>query len=218
MTSAGVSNEKSGIAASSVADIRRDLRLIADMVAEDSRVLDVGCGEGELLAFLERTKGADARGIEISQDGVNACVAHGLSVVQGDADRDLAEYPTDAFDYAILSQTLQATHNPRQVLKELLRVGRRAIVSFPNFGNWRIRLYLMFRGRMPMTKTLDQAWYETPNIHLCTIRDFVMLCEELGIRIERSVILDGPRNARVLGRVGWYSNLFGSEGIFLLRR
>ena len=145
------------------------------MVETGARVLDVGCGDGELLRLLAETRGVDARGIEISQQGVNDCVAKGLSVVQGDADIDLADYPDDGFDYVILSQTLQATRNPRKVLEQMLRIGKRAIVSFPNFGHWRIRWQLGLRGRMPMTENLSYAWYETPNIHFCTIRDFVAL-------------------------------------------
>ena len=140
-------------------------------------MLDVGCGDGELLRLLAETTDVDARGVEISQQGVNDCVARGLSVVQGDADVDLADYPDDGFDYVILSQTLQATRNPRQVLEQMLRIGKRAIVSFPNFGHWRIRWQLGLRGRMPVTENLSYAWYETPNIHLCSIRDFVTLVE-----------------------------------------
>src|SRR5215831_6171564 len=156
-------------------DLRRDLRLIAEMVEPGSRVLDVGCGDGALLAYLTRHKSVDGRGIELSQSGVNACVGHGLSVIQGDADRDLDAYPSGAFDYVVLSQTLQATRQPRRVVEQLVRIGRRAIVSFPNFGHWRIRAELVLRGCMPVTPALAQAWYDTPNIHLCTILDFVAL-------------------------------------------
>ena len=160
--------------------IRVDLLVIADLIEAGARVLDIGCGDGALLHYLAHNKDVDGRGIEISQAGVNACVRHGLSVLQGDADTDLRDYPDQAFDYVVLSQTLQATRNPREVLFELVRIGRHAIVSFPNFGYWRIRWQLFARGRMPETEALAQAWYETPNIHLCTIRDFVILCRELG--------------------------------------
>ncbi len=144
-----------------------------------ARVLDVGCGDGALLERLENEKQADGRGIELSQKGVNEAVARGLSVVQGDADHDLATYPDDAFDFVILSQTLQATYNPRMVLEQLLRIGRKVVVSFPNFGNWRIRRQFLLKGRMPITDDLPYSWYDTPNIHFCTVRDFVTLAEEI---------------------------------------
>jgi methionine biosynthesis protein MetW len=197
-------------------ELRRDLRLIADMIESGSRVLDVGCGDGALLAYLAREKRVDARGIELSQSGVNACVRHGLSVIQGDADHDLSAFPDGAFDVVVLSQTLQATRRPRHVVEELLRIGKRAIVSFPNFGFWRIRCALMLRGRMPVTELLNHPWYETPNIHLCTIRDFVALVEEIGARIERGVPLD--RHGRMLSfdTRGRLANLLAEQGIFVL--
>lgn len=197
---------------------RIDLLVIADMVAPNSRVLDVGCGEGELLKLLSETRNVDARGMELSQKGVNHCVAKGLSVVQGDADVDLAGYPDDAFDYVVLSQTIQATRNPRKVLENMLRVGRRAIVSFPNFGHWRIRTQLMFRGRMPITRNLSYAWYETPNIHFCTIRDFVATAQDMAIRIERAAALDSAGQQVFANTPWWMWNLMGEQAMFLLRR
>lgn len=197
-------------------ELRRDLRLIADMIEPGSRVLDIGCGDGALLAYLARDKDVDARGIELSQSGVNICVRHGLSVIQGDADRDLAAFPDGAFDVVVLSQTLQATRQPRQVLQELLRIGKRAIVSFPNFGFWRLRLRLLFRGRMPVSELLHHPWYETPNIHLCTIRDFVALVEDTGARIERSVTLDRHGNPFSLNTRGSLANLLAEQGVFVL--
>jgi methionine biosynthesis protein MetW len=188
------------------------------MVAPGSRVLDIGCGDGALLAYLARVKQVDARGMELSQSGVNACVSHGLPVIQGDADGDLDNYPSDAFDYAILSQTLQATRNPRLVIGNLVRIGRRAIVSFPNFGHWRIRANLLFNGRMPVTPLLNHAWYDTPNIHFCTIKDFVALCTELGITIERSQTLDRAGRPFALDAGGGLANLLAEQGLFLLRR
>lgn len=197
---------------------RVDLDLIASLVEPGSRVLDVGCGDGALLALLERGRGVDARGMELSQAGVNECVARGLSVVQGDADRDLVHYPDGAFDYVILSQTIQATGNPKLVLAELLRIGRRAIVSFPNFGFWAVRLSLLVKGRMPVTKSLAYSWYDTPNIHFCTIEDFVELSRELGAHVETAVALDasGQRMGMRLPWAMW--NLFGSQAVFVLRK
>lgn len=197
---------------------RVDFAVVADLVAPGSRVLDVGCGDGGLLEILARERGVDGRGIELSQQGVNECVARGLAVVQGDADTDLADYPTDSFDYVILSQTLQATRDPRAVLVELLRIGRRAIVSFPNFGHWRVRLSLLLTGRMPVTKSMPYSWYDTPNIHFCTIRDFVALAEELDVVLERSVALDRS-GSRVPYNLPWEMwNLLGEQAVFLLRR
>ena len=155
--------------------IRVDLQQVADLVPAGSSVLDVGCGDGTLLGYLTRFKQVDGRGLELSMSRVRAAVSHGLSVIQGNLETDLKDYPANAFDYVILSQTLQATHNPRAVMEELLRVGRRAIVSFPNFGHWRVRLSVMFGGRMPVTPTLADSWFDTPNIHLCTILDFIGL-------------------------------------------
>jgi methionine biosynthesis protein MetW len=186
------------------------------MIEPEARVLDIGCGDGALLAYLARNKSVDGRGIELSQSGVNACVGHGLSVIQGDADRDLEAYPTGAFDVVVLSQTLQATHRPRNVVEELVRIGRRAIVSFPNFGYWRIRFRLLTTGRMPVSHCLAYPWYETPNIHLCTIRDFVTLCDQIGVRVERSVTLDGHGQPYSLDPRGGLANLLAEQGIFVL--
>ncbi|HYC02787.1 MAG TPA: methionine biosynthesis protein MetW [Azospirillaceae bacterium] len=198
--------------------IRPDLRRIADMIEPGARVLDVGCGDGELLEHLVYERRVDGRGVELSMDGVRACVSRGLSVIQGDADTDLADYPDDGFDYVVLSQTLQATRDPRGVLRHLVRIGRRAIVSFPNFGYWRLRWQLMSRGRMPVTDHLGFQWWETPNIHFCTIADFNALSRDLGLVVERSVILDRG-GAPVPARAdSWLANWVGEQGVFLLRR
>jgi methionine biosynthesis protein MetW len=198
--------------------IRADLQAIADMVAPGARVLDIGCGDGALLRYLAQTKGTDGRGIELSQAGVNSCVAQGLSVVQGDADTDLKDYPTQGFDFVILSQTLQATYRPRNVLDDLLRIGRRAIVSFPNFGHWRVRLNLLFNGSMPETSRLPDPWYETPNIHLCTLHDFIALCLKDGISIETALWVDAQGQAHRFKGQSPIANLFGEQGIFELSR
>lgn len=197
---------------------RVDLLLISEMVEWGARVIDIGCGDGTLLRILAETRNVDARGIELSQAGVNSCVAHGLSVIQGDADTDLVNYPDGAFDYAILSQTIQATHHPRHVLEQLLRIGRRVIVSFPNFGHWRIRTQLAFRGRMPITETLPVPWYESPNIHHCTIRDFNALCRDLGATVERSIALNAEGRRIALASPPFLQNLFGAQAVFLLSR
>jgi methionine biosynthesis protein MetW len=198
--------------------IRADLAVVAAMVAPGSRVLDVGCGDGALLQLLAEQKQIDGRGVELSQHGVNDCVAKGLSVIQGDADTDLSDYPADAFDYVILSQTLQATHHPRDVLVNMLRIGRRAIVSFPNFGHWRVRAELLFTGRMPVTALLSHHWYDTPNIHLCTIRDFVELVDDLGARIERAVAFDTSGAPIRVSAPWWIWNVIGAQAVFLLER
>ena len=197
---------------------RVDLLVVSQMVDHGARVLDVGCGDGELLKILTETKDVDGRGIEISREGVNQCVAKGLAVIQGDADTDLADYPDDAFDYVILSQTLQATWQPRQVLEHMLRIGHFAIVSFPNFGHWKIRLKLLFLGRMPRTDNLPDTWYDTPNIHFCTIRDFRQLCDEIGAEIETAVALNAWGARLRINVPWWFWNLFGEQAVFRLSR
>ena len=197
---------------------RVDHLLIAEMVARKARVLDVGCGDGDLLELLTETRDVDGRGVEISREGVNHCVARGLSVIQGDADTDLATYPDGAFDYAILSLTIQATRNPRAVTEQLLRIARHAIISLPNFGHWAIRLRMLWDGRMPVTGSLPYSWYDSPNIHLCSISDFVALCGLINARIERSVALDGQGQRICLGVPTVMQNLIGSQAVFLLTR
>ena len=192
--------------------LRADLAIIAANVPTGARVLDVGCGDGSLMAEL-RGKGCDARGLEIDSADVTAALARGLSVIQGDADTDLADYPDASFDYAILSQTLQTTRRPDLVIDQLMRIGQRAFVSFPNFAQWRIRMALMFGGQMPVTKQLPSRWYDTPNIHHVTIDDFRSFIAVRNIRIEQQWFLSGERKTTSAG-----ANLFAEHAVFLLSR
>jgi len=193
--------------------LRPDLAVIAANVAPGSRVLDIGCGDGELMAALRDEKQVDARGLELDADDVAGAVARGLSVVQGDADTDLADYPDNSFDYAILSQTLQTTRAPDVVLEHLLRIGRHAFVSFPNFAHWRVRASLLWGGRMPVTRLLPVAWYATPNIHHVTVDDFRALLGERGIIIEGAWFLSGDQRTSAM-----MANLLAEHAVFLLRR
>lgn len=198
--------------------LRPDLKVIADLIPASSKLLDVGCGDGELLAWLTANKNVDGRGLELSQSGVNASIARGLSVVQGDADTDLNDYPDKTYDCVILSQTLQTMRDPKAVLGNLVRIGKRAIVSVPNFGYWRNRLHLMLFGRMPVTRTLSYQWYDTPNIHFCTLSDFVTLCDEMNIIIEKRVYVNQAGTTGIFRGKGALANVFGEQGIFMLKQ
>lgn len=197
---------------------RADHVLITEMVHAGARVLDVGCGDGALLQLLAENKSVDGRGMELSRERVNACVKHGLSVIQGDADEDLDDYPDQAFDYVILSLTIQATRQPKTVLQNLLRVGRRAIVSFPNFGHWRVRSQLLFTGRMPVTENLPEAWYSSPNAHLCTIKDFVDLVDLVDAKLERAVAFNSSGQRLPIRRSLSLQNLFGEKAVFMMTK
>jgi len=200
------------------AALRVDLLLIADLIKPESRVLDIGCGDGALLSYLGDFKQVDGRGIELSMAGVNECVSNGLSVIQGDADTDLSDYPENAFDFAVLSQTLQATRRPRAVVENLVRISRHAILSLPNFGFWPVRWSLLWGGRMPVTRSLPYTWYDTPNIHLCTIRDFLELCREMDVVVERAVALDHRGRPLMLKPTGRLANLFAAQALFEVRK
>ncbi len=199
-------------------DLRPDLAAIANMVESGSSLLDVGCGEGELLAWLKDHKNVRGRGIELSQQGVHRAISKGLSVIQGDADDDLEHYPDNAYDYVVLSQTLQTLQAPQDVLFQLVRIAKHAIVSVPNFGHWKNRLYLLCKGRMPVTKSLSYEWYDTPNIHFCTISDFIVLCDKLQISIEKRVYVDSFGMSSVFNNSGILANIFGEQGIFMIRK
>jgi methionine biosynthesis protein MetW len=198
--------------------MRLDQRLIADMIEAKTRVLDIGSGDGTLIGHLYRERGCDARGIELNMELVTRSVAHGLPVVHGDADHDLAYYPDHSFDYVVLQRTLQAVERPREVLRQMLRIGRYAIVSFPNFGHWQLRLRLLLGGRMPMTAVWHTPWYETPNIHPCTIRDFLELCRQDGYIVEKWLAVDEDGERAPWRRSIRLANLFGEQALFLLRR
>ena len=193
--------------------LRPDLAIIADNIDAGSRILDIGCGDGALMSALRDQKQVDARGIEIDPTNVSAAVARGLSVVQGDADRDLREYPDNSFDYAILSQTLQTTHRPDMVVEDLLRIGRYAFVSFPNFAHWRVRLSLGFGGRMPVTRLIPEKWYDTPNIHHVTIDDFRAIIRERRWVQEQQWFLSGDKQTSKSG-----ANILAEHAVFLLRQ
>ncbi len=191
--------------------------LISSLIEENSSVLDVGCGDGSLLVFLEDKKNITGHGLEISHEGVQKCLTKGLSVLQGNADTDLTNFPENSFDYVILSHTLQATHKPKDVLNEMLRIGKKCIVSFPNFAYWKCRLDLLIKGSMPMTKTLSEPWYLTQNIHLCTIKDFVLICELLKISIDKAYRISENGSAKSIDSPeSFFNNLFSVEGVFLI--
>jgi len=197
--------------------IRKDWELIQTLIENNKKVLDIGCGAGELINKLEINKHSDARGIEVNGNLVRSALSLGISVVQGDAEKDLSQYSNESFDYVILSQTLQAMYNPKKVLLEMLRIGNKVVVSFPNFGHWKIRTKLLIFGRMPITKDLPYSWYDTPNIHFFTLKDFQKMCEEENIFIEKSIGLTEFGKQFEINH-SLYANLYTNEAIFLLTR
>lgn len=197
---------------------RADYEAILEQVPQGTRILEIGCADGSLLALLQEVRGAEVRGLEISQSGVNACVAKGLPVIQGDADKDLTLFPDNAFDLVILSNTIQATMNPKNVLEEIKRIGRSAIISLPNFAHWRVRLDLLFHGTMPVTKDLPDTWYETQNLHLCTLRDFAALAVECGFKIKSIVPVNSEKRGKARQRADALINFTAQKAVFVLER
>ena len=198
--------------------MKNEFRVIADLIEKDKKVLDVGCAEGTLMKFLKDNKNTNIRGLEISKEKVQECIAKGLTVIEGNAEKDLKQFPDKSFDYVILSQTLQAFLNPELVLNELLRVGKKAIITIPNFGYWRVRLHLLLKGTMPITKTLPDEWYNTPNLHMCTIKDFVHFVKSRNIKIFRSIALNKLNASLINERNLEIKNLSADLGIFLIEK
>ncbi len=198
--------------------MKSEYKIIADIIEANTRVLDVGCNDGTLMEFLKRNKNIDIRGIEISKDQVQTCIAKGLTVIEGNAEFDLKQFPNDSFDYVILSQTLQAFRNTEVVTKELLRVGKKAIVTIPNFGHWKVRINLLTKGTMPVTKTLPNNWYNTPNLHMCTIKDFVKFSKIMNFKIFKSLALINKNVSNINNSNLFLKNLFAELGIFLIEK
>ena len=198
--------------------MKKEFKVISELIENKSKALDVGCGDGELIKYLIENKTKDIRGLEISKESVQNCLSKGLSVIEGNAENDLMQFPNHSFDYVILSQTLQAFLNPDKVIKELLRVGKKAIVTIPNFGHWKVRIKLLINGTMPLTKNLPYEWHNTPNLHMCTIKDFFIFCEKRNIKIFRSLALNQEKISEIDIKNLNYKNLISDLGIFLIEK
>jgi len=198
--------------------MKEEFKVISKLIDEKSRVLDVGCGDGILMEYLSKNKVVDVRGLEISKEKVKKCLSNGLAVIEGNAEYDLKQFPDLSFDYVILSQTLQAFMSPENVIKDLLRVGKKVIVTIPNFGHWKIRVDLLFKGEMPITKNLPYEWYNTPNLHMCTIQDFYNFCNNKGINIFKTISLNGQKTSKITSSNLKFKNLISELGIFLLEK
>ena len=198
--------------------MKEEFKVISKLIDEKSRVLDVGCGDGILMEYLSKNKVVDVRGLEISKEKVKKCLSNGLAVVEGNAEYDLKQFPDLSFDYVILSQTLQAFMSPEKVIKDLLRVGKKVIVTIPNFGHWKVRVDLLFKGEMPITKNLPYEWYNTPNLHMCTIQDFYNFCNNKEINIFKTISLNGQKTSKITSSNLKFKNLISELGIFLLEK
>ena len=198
--------------------MKQEFKIIANLIEKNTRVLDVGCGDGTLMKFLSEKKNIDVRGLELNEENVESCIAKGLSVIEGNAEKDLKQFPEKSFDYVVLSQTLQAFLNPDVVINELLRVGKKAIVTIPNFGYWKVRLHLLTKGTMPITKTLPDEWYNTPNLHMCTIKDFVYFVRSRNFKIFKSLALNKKNTSLINKKNLGIKNLFSDLGIFLIEK
>ena len=198
--------------------MKQEFNIIANNIEKGTRVLDVGCGDGVLIEYLKKEKNIDVRGLEISKDKVQKCISKGLTVIEGNAEIDLKQFPDNSFDYVVLSQTLQAFINPELVIKELLRVGKRAIITIPNFGFWKIRLHLLIKGTMPVTKTLPDEWHNTPNLHMCTIKDFVEFSNKINFKIFKSIAMNQKKISLISNKNLFLKNLFSELGIFLIEK
>ena len=196
--------------------MKKEFEVISKIIQSNKRVLDIGCGDGTLMEYLKKNQQNDVRGLEPQKNLVQICISKGLSVIEGDAEKELVQFPKKSFDYVVLSQTLQAFLNPEEVLNQLLRIGKQTIVSIPNFGYWKVRFHLLFKGTMPVTKNLPDQWYDTPNLHMCTIQDFVNFCDEKNIKIDQSMCLTNERISKITNKNMQYKNIFSQLGIFLI--